>query len=135
MIFIIYFSYFIFLFFVYFFILSLLLWFQVHWFSSVMSNVLWISPIALSFRIVYFSKLEFLLCSIYYFTWLLFMFIFFFKYLCMEKEMTTHSSILSWRIPWTEEPGGLQSIASQSWTQLSNWHTHTRNSCLKNSVC
>ena len=30
-----------------------------------------------------------------------------------EKEMTTHSSILAWRIPWTEEPGGLQSIGSQ----------------------
>ena len=27
----------------------------------------------------------------------------------LEKEMTTHSSILAWRIPWTEEPGGLQS--------------------------
>ena len=27
----------------------------------------------------------------------------------LEKEMTTHSSILTWRIPWTEEPGGLQS--------------------------
>ena len=27
----------------------------------------------------------------------------------MEKEMTTHSSILPWEIPWTEEPGGLQS--------------------------
>ena len=26
----------------------------------------------------------------------------------LEKEMTTHSSILAWRIPWTEEPGGLQ---------------------------
>ena len=31
----------------------------------------------------------------------------------LEKEMATHSSILSWRIPWTEEPGELQSIASQ----------------------
>ena len=31
----------------------------------------------------------------------------------LEKEMATHSSILAWRIPWTEEPGGLQSIASQ----------------------
>ena len=30
-----------------------------------------------------------------------------------EKEMATHSSILAWRIPWTEEPGGLQSIGSQ----------------------
>ena len=31
----------------------------------------------------------------------------------LEKEMTTHSSILAWRIPWTEEPGGLQSMGSQ----------------------
>ena len=31
----------------------------------------------------------------------------------MEKEIVTHSSILAWRIPWTEEPGGLQSIGSQ----------------------
>ena len=31
----------------------------------------------------------------------------------LEKEMATHSSILAWRIPWTEEPGGLQSTVSQ----------------------
>ena len=31
----------------------------------------------------------------------------------LEKEMATHSSILAWKIPWTEEPGGLQSIGSQ----------------------
>ena len=31
----------------------------------------------------------------------------------LEKEMTTHSSILAWRIPWTDEPGGLQSMRSQ----------------------
>ena len=31
----------------------------------------------------------------------------------LEEGMATHSSILIWRIPWTEEPGGLQSIASQ----------------------
>ena len=30
----------------------------------------------------------------------------------LEKEMATHSSTLAWRIPWTEEPGGLQSIGS-----------------------
>ena len=30
-----------------------------------------------------------------------------------EEEMTTHSNILAWRIPWTEEPGGLQSMGSQ----------------------
>ena len=31
----------------------------------------------------------------------------------MEKEMVTHSSILAWRIPWTVEPGGLQSMGLQ----------------------
>ena len=31
----------------------------------------------------------------------------------LEKGMATHSSILAWRIPWTEEPGGLQSVGSQ----------------------
>ena len=31
----------------------------------------------------------------------------------LEEEMATHSSILSWRIPWTEEPGGLKSMQSQ----------------------
>ena len=30
----------------------------------------------------------------------------------LEKKMTTHSSILAWRIPWPEEPGGLQSMGS-----------------------
>ena len=31
----------------------------------------------------------------------------------LEKELETHSSILAWEIPWTEEPGGLQSTGSQ----------------------
>ena len=31
----------------------------------------------------------------------------------LEKEMATHSSILAWKISWTEEPGGLQSMGSQ----------------------
>ena len=31
----------------------------------------------------------------------------------LEKEMATHSNIFAWRIPWTEEPGGLQSMGSQ----------------------
>ena len=31
----------------------------------------------------------------------------------LEEDIETHSSILAWRIPWTEEPGGLQSIGSQ----------------------
>ena len=39
----------------------------------------------------------------------------------LEKEMATHSSILAWRIPWTEEPGRLQSMGLQkSQTQLIN---------------
>ena len=45
----------------------------------------------------------------------------------LEKEMATHSSILAWRIPWTEEPGGLQSMGLQrvghDW--VTNIHTHT----------
>ena len=31
----------------------------------------------------------------------------------LEKDMATHSSTLTWKIPWTEEPGGLQSMGSQ----------------------
>ena len=34
----------------------------------------------------------------------------------MEKEMAIPSSTLAWEIPWTEEPGGIQSLGSQSWT-------------------
>ena len=34
----------------------------------------------------------------------------------LEKDMATHSSILAWRIPWTEEPGGLQFMGLQSRT-------------------
>ena len=34
----------------------------------------------------------------------------------LEKEMATHSSILAWKIPWTEKPGSLQSMGSQSQT-------------------
>ena len=44
----------------------------------------------------------------------------------LEKGMTAHSGILAWRIPWTEEPGGLQSVGSQrvghDW--VTNTHTH-----------
>ena len=39
----------------------------------------------------------------------------------LEKEMATHTSILAWRIPWMDEPGGLQSMGSQSRTRLSNF--------------
>ena len=50
----------------------------------------------------------------------------------LEKGMATHSSILAWRIPWTEKAGGLQSMGvTKSWTRLSDScacvraHTHT----------
>ena len=36
------------------------------------------------------------------------------------KEMATYSCILAWKIPWIEEPGSLQSMGLQSWTQLSD---------------
>ena len=44
----------------------------------------------------------------------------------VEKEQATHSSILAWRIPWTEEPGGLQSMESQRvrHDRARNTHTH-----------
>ena len=42
----------------------------------------------------------------------------------LEEEMANHSNILACRIPWTEEPGRLQSMGSQSQTRLSE-HTHT----------
>ena len=45
----------------------------------------------------------------------------------LEEGMATHSSILAWRILWTEEPGGLQSIGSQRVnTTEATWHAHTR---------
>ena len=43
----------------------------------------------------------------------------------LEKGMATHSSILAWRIPWTEEPGGLQSMRWQRVGHDSTANTHT----------
>ena len=39
----------------------------------------------------------------------------------LEKEMAIHSSTIAWKIPWTEEPGRLQFMGSQSRTQLSDF--------------
>ena len=47
----------------------------------------------------------------------------------LEKEMETHSSILAWRIPWTEEFDRLQSMGLESQTRLTNTHTHTAKAC------
>ena len=44
----------------------------------------------------------------------------------LEKEMVTHSSILAWRIPWTEEPGRLQSMGSQRVGHNRSDLAHTR---------
>ena len=38
----------------------------------------------------------------------------------LEKGMATHSSILAWRIPWTEEPGGIVHGIAKGWTQLND---------------
>ena len=50
----------------------------------------------------------------------------------LEKGMATHSNILAWRIPWTEEPGGLQSMESQrvGHDRATNTFTHAQFSCL-----
>ena len=47
------------------------------------------------------------------------------------KGMATHSSVLAWEIPWTEEPGGLQSVGSQV-IQLSDWATTVGLQCYIN---
>ena len=44
----------------------------------------------------------------------------------LEKGMATHSSVLDWRIPWTEEPGKLKSTGSQRWTRLQWLSTRAR---------
>ena len=44
----------------------------------------------------------------------------------LEEGMATHSSILVWRTPWTEEPGELQSLGLQRRTGLKQLNTHTR---------
>ena len=50
----------------------------------------------------------------------------------LEEEMATHSSILAWRNPWTEESGGLQSIASQRIRHdLATEHAHTQHAYMK----
>ena len=47
----------------------------------------------------------------------------------LEEEMATCCSLLAWRMPWTEEPGGLQSIGSQkSWTRLKQLNNNKNNS-------
>ena len=54
----------------------------------------------------------------------------------LEEEMATHSSILAWKIPWTEKPGGLQfkgSQKSQTWLSM-HTHNHICSSCDKDAA-
>ena len=53
----------------------------------------------------------------------------------LEEGMATHSSILAWRIPWTEDPGGLQSIGlkSQTWLKLLSMHICMNSKLLLNA--
>ena len=55
------------------------------------------------------------------------------RWLPAEEDMATHSSALNWRIPWTEKPGGLQSMGLQrvrhDWSDLARAHTHAPKWC------
>ena len=55
-----------------------------------------------------------------------------FRHFTLEEGMATHSSILAWRIQWTEEPDGatVHEVA-KSWTQLSNFHFQTFHGSVK----
>ena len=44
----------------------------------------------------------------------------------LEEEMATHSSILAWKIPWIEQPGGLQSIGLKELVRMEHTHTATQ---------
>ena len=45
----------------------------------------------------------------------------------LEKEMATHSSILAWEIPWTEEPGRLPSWGSKEWDMIEQLNNNNNN--------
>ena len=49
----------------------------------------------------------------------------------LEKEMAIHSSILAWKIPWTEEPGGLQSMGSQESDMTEQVNNSRLSECLQ----
>ena len=52
----------------------------------------------------------------------------------LEKEMATHSSILAWRIPWTKEPGRLQSMGSQE-SDTTEWLNHQTTIYISIHIC
>ena len=52
----------------------------------------------------------------------------------LQEEMATHSSILAWKIPWTEKPGGLQSMQSQRAVQRLSEHIFDQNKILPSKL-
>ena len=66
-----------------------------YFFMVEMYSIMYVYPIVYPFTCA--STINF-----FFWSWLLY----------MEKEMATHSSVLAWRIPWTEKPGRLQSVGS-----------------------
>ena len=52
-------------------------------------------------------------------------FTFTFHFHALEEEMAIHSSVLAWRIPWTEDPGGLQSMGLQKSEKQPSNYAHT----------
>ena len=57
----------------------------------------------------------------------------------LEKETATHCSILAWKIPWTEEPGGPQSMASprvgHNWAHIHAWEYKSYDGALTHDDC
>ena len=53
----------------------------------------------------------------------------------LEKGMATHSSILAWRIPWTEEPGGLPSMVGYSHRNRTSFSNYTTTKIIKTWMC
>ena len=53
----------------------------------------------------------------------------------LERVMAPHSSTLAWKIPWTEEPGGLQSMGPEEWDTAERLHLHFSLSTESSSLC
>ena len=52
----------------------------------------------------------------------------------LEKEMATHSSVIAWELPWTEDLVGYSPWGHKEWTQLSDKHTHEGNSRVEEEI-
>ena len=89
--------------------------------------------ICLTFLLLYLF-LNILLSFVYYYKWNCFLKLIFRLFIAniqkSEKAMASHSSTVAWKIPWTEEPGGLQSLGSLE-SDMTEWlHFHFSLSCI-----